>query len=76
MTTTTHLLDPVLLLTRRERVVLSHLADDVTLEQIASTLFVSRNTVKTQLRSVYRKLGVSSRYEAVAHARRAGLLDD
>ena len=60
------------LLTRRERVVLSNLSEDVTLEQIATKLFVTRNTVKSQVRSVYRKIGVSSRAEAVAWARQAG----
>ena len=60
-------------LTRRERLVLSHLAEDVTLEDIARTLFVSRNTVKSQVRSVYRKLGVSTRAEAIAWARSVNL---
>lgn len=60
-------------LTRRERVVLSNLTEEVTLEQIASKLFVTRNTVKSQVRSVYRKLGVSTRAEAVEWARAAGL---
>jgi len=60
-------------LTRRERVILSHLSEDVTLEQIATKLFVTRNTVKSQVRSVYRKLGVSTRADAVAWARQAGL---
>ena len=46
---------------------------DVTLEQIATKLFVTRNTVKSQVRSVYRKIGVSNRAEAVAWARQAGL---
>ena len=60
-------------LTRRERVVLSNLTEEVTLEQIASKLFFTRNTVKSQVRSVYRKLGVSTRAEAVEWAREAGL---
>lgn len=59
-------------LTRREQVVLSNLSEDVTLEQIASKLFVTRNTVKSQVRSVYRKLGVSTRADAVAWAQEAG----
>lgn len=63
-------------LTRRERVVLSNLTEEVTLEQIASKLFVTRNTVKSQVRSVYRKLGVSTRSEAVEWARAAGLYQD
>lgn len=60
-------------LTRRERVILSNLDEDVTLEQIASRLFVTRNTVKSQVRSVYKKLGVSNRADAVACARAIGL---
>ena len=69
-TATTTLAEP---LTRRERVVLSELAEDVTLEEIATRLFVTRNTVKSQVRSVYRKIGVSTRAEAVAWAVAAGL---
>ncbi|WP_454048730.1 LuxR C-terminal-related transcriptional regulator [Cellulomonas sp. Marseille-Q8402] len=57
----------------RERVVLAELGEDVTLEDIARRLFVSRNTVKTQVRSVYRKIGVSTRAEAVAWAEAAGI---
>ncbi|GHS85916.1 helix-turn-helix domain-containing protein [Cellulomonas hominis] len=60
-------------LTRRELVVLAELAEDQTLEEIASRLFVSRNTVKSQVRSVYRKIGVSTRAEAVAWAELAGV---
>jgi LuxR family transcriptional regulator, maltose regulon positive regulatory protein len=36
--------------------------------QIAATLFISRNTVKTQLRSIYQKLGVNSRAQAIERA--------
>ncbi len=36
--------------------------------QMAATLYVSRNTVKTHLRSVYQKLGVTSRSEAIERA--------
>lgn len=60
-------------LTRRERVVLTHLDEDTTLDDIATYLFVSRNTVKTQVSSIYRKLGISTRREAVARARDLGL---
>ena len=37
-------------------------------EQIAATLYISRNTVKTHLRSIYQKLGVASRSEAIERA--------
>ena len=60
-------------LTRRELVVLGNLSEDVTLEEIASKLFVTRNTVKSQVRSLYRKIGVSTRADAVAWATSAGL---
>lgn len=60
-------------LTTRERVVLAELGEDVTLEDIARRLFVTRNTVKSQVRSVYRKIGVSTRSEAVAWAKAAGI---
>lgn len=60
-------------LTGRERVVLLELTDDVTLEEIATRLWVTRNTVKTQVRTAYRKIGVSTRAEAVAWVRASGL---
>lgn len=60
-------------LTPRELVVLEHLSEDVTLEEIATTLFVTRNTIKSQVRTLYRKLGVSTRSDAVAWARAAGV---
>ena len=44
--------------------------------EIAERLFVSRNTVKTQAISVYRKLDASTRSEAVARAVELGLVDD
>lgn len=61
-------------LTRRELEVLHELPTLRTVEEIASGLVVSVNTLKTHLRSLYRKLGVNSRREAVAEARRLGVL--
>nr|WP_052367048.1 LuxR C-terminal-related transcriptional regulator [Paraoerskovia marina] len=52
-------------LSRRETAVLCELVQGFTLEQIARRLFVSRNTVKTQVASLYRKLGVTTRAEAI-----------
>ncbi|MBO9553525.1 MAG: helix-turn-helix transcriptional regulator [Cellulomonas sp.] len=61
--------DDVVTLTTRERVVLAELRQDITLEEIARHLWVTRNTVKSQVRSIYKKIGVSTRAEAVAWAR-------
>jgi LuxR family transcriptional regulator, maltose regulon positive regulatory protein len=61
-------------LTPAERRVLELLPTYLTEAQIAERLFVSRNTVKTHLKGLYRKLEAASRAEAVARARAAGLL--
>ena len=61
-------------LTDSERAVLRFLPSHMTNEEISQALFLSINTVKTHLRSAYRKLGVGSRREAIARGRRLGLL--
>ncbi|WP_305093619.1 LuxR C-terminal-related transcriptional regulator [Prescottella sp. R16] len=61
-------------LTRRELELLAELPTWRTAEEIASDLCVSINTVKTHLRGIYRKLGVSTRREAVLAAQSSGLL--
>ena len=61
-------------LSEREAVVLRSLATERSLPSVAAELHVSVNTVKTQLRSVYRKLGVSGRREAVEAATQRGLI--
>lgn len=63
-------------LSERERVVLEQLARGQTVRDAAATLFVSVNTVKTQQRSLYRKLGVHTQGDAVSVARRLGLVHD
>jgi len=60
--------------TPAEARVLGLLPTHLTLPQIAAELFISRNTVKSHLRALYRKLGASSRAEAVMRARELGLL--
>jgi LuxR family transcriptional regulator, maltose regulon positive regulatory protein len=55
--------------------VLQLLATDLSRREIGARLFLSVNTVKTHTRSLYRKLGASSREEAVARAAALGLLD-
>jgi LuxR family maltose regulon positive regulatory protein len=61
-------------LTERELVVLRQLPGGRSIGEIAATLFLSTNTVKTHLRHIYRKLGVAHRREAVQRARDLGLL--
>jgi LuxR family transcriptional regulator, maltose regulon positive regulatory protein len=61
-------------LTTRELEVLVELPTMRTVDEIAQSMYVSVNTLKTHLRSVYRKLGVSSRRDAVSAARMRGLL--
>jgi LuxR family maltose regulon positive regulatory protein len=67
---------PSTILTGRELIVLDALMRTGSPTRIASDLVVSVNTVKTQLRSIYRKLGVSSRDEAIAVALDRHLLSD
>jgi LuxR family maltose regulon positive regulatory protein len=62
-------------LSERELIVLRALEPGATVEQIAKKLFVASNTVKAQLRSIYRKLNVSTRTEALLVAAELGLLD-
>lgn len=61
-------------LTARELAVLAVLASDLTSSEIGRELHLSPNTVKTHLRSIYGKLGVSSRRDAVRRARAEGLV--
>jgi LuxR family maltose regulon positive regulatory protein len=63
--------DPI---TPAERRVLELLPTQLTAEQIAVRLFVSRNTVKSHLKGIYSKLGVTTRTDAVVCARRLGLV--
>jgi LuxR family maltose regulon positive regulatory protein len=54
--------------------VLPYLQTHLAFPEIAARLFVSRNTVKSEVTAIYRKLGVSSRSEAVQRATAIGLL--
>ena len=67
--------DPVIApLTAKEREVLAHLDDLLTTEEIARTMCLSVNTVKTHVGSILRKLSASRRNQAVRRARELGLL--
>jgi LuxR family maltose regulon positive regulatory protein len=60
-------------LSDRELDIAHHLALDKTIGQIAAELYISSNTVKTHVRSIYRKLSASNRKEAVRRVRELGL---
>ena len=61
-------------LSARELRVLRLLASELTQREIGTELFLSLNTVKSHARSIFRKLGVSSRKQAVARARELDLI--
>lgn len=61
-------------LSDREQEVLVHLAEGCTNREISDRLSVAEGTIKSHVRSLFRKLGISSREEAVVHARGLGLL--
>ena len=61
-------------LTPAELRLLPYLQTHLTIREIGERLFVSRNTVSSEIGSIYRKLGVSSRNEAVERATAIGLL--
>jgi len=70
-----HLLEPFERLSRREAEVLRELARGKSVTQIAADWVVAEATVRSQVRGILTKLGVSSQLEAVASALRAGWLD-
>jgi DNA-binding CsgD family transcriptional regulator len=66
---------PVVPLSPREQEVLELLAGGLGVDQVAARLVLSRNTVKTHVRRLYRSLGVSSWSAAVERGHELGLLD-
>ncbi|HEY7594074.1 MAG TPA: LuxR C-terminal-related transcriptional regulator, partial [Actinophytocola sp.] len=66
---------PMVPLTAREQAVLRLLPTLRSFDEIAEDLTVSANTVKTHVRAIYTKLGVTKRRDAVAVAIERGLLD-
>ena len=65
---------PSMGLTQRETDVLHELALGGSYVDIAHALYVTENTVKTHIASLYRKLGAERRADALRRARSAGLL--
>ena len=61
-------------LTSRETEVLKHLAELLTTDEIAATMFISVNTVRSHVRSIIRKLSVNRRNEAIRRARELSLI--
>ena len=51
------------------------LSTHLSMPEIAGELFLSRNTIKSQAISIYRKLGATSRSQAVARSRELGMLE-
>jgi LuxR family maltose regulon positive regulatory protein len=62
-------------LTDAELRLLPLLATHLTFSEVGRELFLSPNTIKTQAGSIYRKLGASTRSQAVTRARELGLLE-
>jgi LuxR family maltose regulon positive regulatory protein len=60
-------------LTERERAVLRLLRGTLSTREIGQELYLSGNTIKTHTRSIYRKLGVSNRQDAIERGRDLGL---
>lgn len=71
VTQATAILEP---LTDRERQVLGYLPSHLSARDIATRIYVSHHTVRSHLKSIYRKVDASSRSEAVAKANALGLL--
>ena len=63
-------------LTAAELRLLPMLSTHLSFREIAEQMFLSPNTIKSQAISCYRKLGASSRSEAVARCRELGLLEE
>jgi LuxR family transcriptional regulator, maltose regulon positive regulatory protein len=61
-------------LTDRELTILKLLPSDLSQRQIGAELFMSINTVKSHVKSIFRKLGVSNRQDAVARAKEQELI--
>jgi two-component system, NarL family, response regulator LiaR len=61
-------------LSQRELEVLQHMARGLSNQEIADTMFVSLNTVKTHVSNIFSKLGVQRRTQAIQKAQNDGIL--
>ena len=61
-------------LTERERTVLQLLQGTQSLGEVSEQLYISVNTLKSHVKTIYRKLGVSRRHDAVTKGRELGLI--
>jgi LuxR family transcriptional regulator, maltose regulon positive regulatory protein len=61
-------------LTEREQEVLRHVSHMLSTAEVASAMYISTNTVKTHLKSIFRKLAAAHRGEAVRRARQLELI--
>ena len=61
-------------LSEREQAILGYLPSMMSNQEIAGTLMISVNTVKTHLKAIYRKLDAPGRREAVQRARELALI--
>jgi DNA-binding NarL/FixJ family response regulator len=62
-------------ITRRQREILSLLADGFTIAQIGRKLSISSRTVETHVANIYRKLSVRSRLQAIRRAAALGIIE-
>jgi LuxR family maltose regulon positive regulatory protein len=62
-----------LLFSKKEKQVVSYIVNGSSKQEIASALFISSNTVNSHVKSIYSKLGVNSRMQAVERLRKLGV---
>lgn len=62
------------LFSKKEKQVVSHIAKGDSNQEIAQALFISSNTVNSHMKSIYSKLGVNSRLQAVERLRKLGMI--
>ncbi|MDO3720167.1 response regulator transcription factor [Marinobacter sp. chi1] len=60
-------------LTKKQKIVLTHLRSGLSNKQIAEKMFLTENTVKSHLAMIYQKLGVKNRMEAMLKVQRLNI---